>query len=238
MRRPKKRFVPNTGVTVLVVLMVLALDALGTWQVFRLQEKTAYIEAIHASMSRPPVPLPGEVEDPKHWEFSRVTMAGKFLYDKEFLIKPRTFEGKAGYHVLVPFKRASGQVVMVNRGWVSDDTMAEIVRPQGWVKVEGIVQLPEKGAFTPENNVQRNDWYWPDVNAMADAAQVQPIAPVVVSVAERVEGQYPVGGIVSVKVANNHLHYAIFWYLMSVVLVVIYVMSQMREEEITLELEK
>jgi surfeit locus 1 family protein len=212
---------PSLAEKICTLVMFLTLIGLGTWQVQRLTWKTALLAQIQSQMQKPPV-LMDEKIDAAEWEWRRVLLAGHFLYDHEFLVKPRTLDGVNGYHMLVPFLRASGGIVMVDRGWISDELMPKANRPQGTIQLEGIAQQPHPGYFTPKNNPQKNDWYWPDVNAMAAAANLPPPAPVIVAIAARTPGVYPAGGKVQVNVRNDHLQYAIFWYTMAVILLGIF----------------
>ena len=219
----KDSFKPTIGASIFALVAFSLLIGLGTWQVKRLSVKNALLNKINTRMSMPAVPMPDKLGNPDEWEFSRVTLVGNYLYDREFLIKPRTFEGKSGYHILVPFRRLSGKTVIINRGWISDELIPKISRPKGIIKLEGVIKLPQKTAFTPKNNIARNDWYWPDINAMAKTANLRNVAPVIVNIAERQAGVYPVGGRVIVNIVNNHKQYAIFWFVMAVILQVIFV---------------
>jgi len=227
-----KKFTPQKWPTVIALILFVVLEMLGTWQVHRLHWKTELISHIHDRMAERPVPLPENVANPEDWEYRRVTLAGNFLYGHEFLLGPRQLDEKNGYHMIVPFRRASGGVVMVNRGWISDDLMKQAQRPQGTVQVEGIVQQPRKYRFTPDNNPAKNEWYWADVKAMAEAANLKDPAPVLVTVAAREEGVYPAGGQVRVDLPNDHRAYAIFWYTMAFVLLAVYFISQRKEEKL------
>lgn len=220
----QRKFQPSTGAALFTLFMFTVMVGLGTWQLKRLEWKTALLSQIEQQMQKPPVPMPEKIDKPSEWEYRRVTLAGRFLYDHEFLVKPRTLDGVSGYHMLVPFQRASGGIVMINRGWISDALMAAAVRPKGMQRIEGIVQQPHPSYFTPPNNPEKNDWYWADVNAMAAAAKLKPPAPVVVTIAGKQTGVYPVGGKVQVSVRNDHMQYAIFWYMMAVILQIIFFM--------------
>ncbi len=219
-----KTFKPPVSATLLSLLAFTILIGLGTWQVQRLQWKTALLADISTRMEKPPVPLPEKLDTPEDWKYRRVTMAGHYLYDHEFLVKPRTLDGVNGYHMLVPFARLSGGIVMVNRGWISDELMSKANRPAGTVQMEGIVQLPQKNYFTPENNPPKNDWYWPDVKAMGAAAQFRNVAPVLVIVSAAKPGVYPMGGKVELNIPNDHKQYAIFWFLMAAISQVIFIL--------------
>lgn len=215
-------FHPTRGAIVSTLLILAVLLGLGAWQVQRLAWKSALLAQIESRMQQPPVPLPEKIDDPAAWEYRRVTLAGSFLYKHEFLIKPRTLDGASGYHMLVPFRRASGGVVLVNRGWISDALMPAALRPEGVVLVEGIVQLPHPTSFTPPNAPEKNDWYGADIPAMAAAAKLENAAPVIVNVAKRDPGAYPAGGKVEANISNNHRQYAVFWFVMALVSQIIF----------------
>jgi len=215
-----RRFQPTFAAAFCSLLALTVLVGLGTWQMKRLEWKNALLAHIQVQMQKPPVPMPENID--KSWEYRRVTLAGHFLYDHEFLIKPRTLDGVNGYHMLVPFQRVSGGTVMVNRGWISDDLMPKAFRPHGTIQLEGIVQQPHKTYFTPPNNPAKNDWYWPEIDAMAVSAKLQNVAPVLVAIARREPGVYPAGGKVEVNIRNDHQQYAIFWYILAVISQIIF----------------
>jgi len=218
----QKKFQPTRGAVISTLVMIALLAGLGTWQLQRLEWKSGLLAQIESRMQKPPVPMPESIDNPAEWEYRRVTMAGNFLYDHEFLVKPRTLDGANGYHMLVPFQRASGGAVMVNRGWISDALMPKAARPKGIMQIEGIVQLAHPTYFTPPNEPAKNDWYWADIKAMAEAAQLKNMAPVIVNIAGKEPGVYPAGGKVEVNIRNDHKQYAIFWYTMALVLLIIF----------------
>ncbi len=233
----EKRFQPKIGVTLATLIVFIALIKQGHIQLSLSADNSEYTKTINKSMSTPAIPMPLEIENIKKWDFTRISMAGNFLYKHEFLIKPRIFNGINGYHVLTPFKRASGKVVMINRGWVSEKRLPEIYRPNTFIKIEGIIQTPKRSADTPNNKPKRSDWYWVDLETMAKEAKINNLSPVIVNTAKRIEGQYPIGGIVHIKNGEHHFYYAILWYLMAILLLNIYYTSQLRLPDLKLELE-
>ena len=120
-------------------------------------------------------------------------------------------------------RRVSGGIVFVNRGWIADSVMDAATRPEGIVQIEAVLYAPEKYRFTPENVPEKNDWYWEDVSAMAQAAQLDAPAPAVAIIAERAPGVYPAGGVLRLDIPNNHRQYALFWYGMAAVLLIFYI---------------
>ncbi len=223
-----RKFQPTVKATVTAVILVGFMVGLAVWQLQRLEWKTNLLAEMNAHMAAAPVPMPETLGDKKDWEYRRVTLAGTFDYTHEFLIQPRTLDGRVGYHIVVPFKRASGGTVLVNRGWIADEFLKTAQRPQGIVQIEGILQYPEKNAFTPDNNPAKNNWFWADTAAMGDAAGIKGVAPALVVIAAKTPGVYPTGGRLTIDIPNDHKQYAIFWFSMAGVLAFIWFLSQWR----------
>lgn len=51
-------------------------------------------------------------------EFTPVKVTGRYLVDKTFLARDRSYNGFPGFEVLVPLQTTSGDVFVVDRGWV------------------------------------------------------------------------------------------------------------------------
>lgn len=202
--------------TLLTAIIVAVALGLGVWQLERLEWKNALLARLDSQMSGAAVPLPESVD--QAWEYRRVTLAGQFLYDREFHLGPRVRDSKVGYDMVVPFRRASGGLVLVNRGWIADGL--DVNRPEGIVPVEGFVRFPKKTLFAPANDAAKNQWYWLDTKAMDAAAP----AFIVDAVAEPA-GVYPAGGSLRVDIPNDHKNYAIFWFGMAGVMLLIYIMA-------------
>lgn len=211
--------------TLATLLMVTVMLGLGFWQVERLEWKTALLERLASQMAAKPAPLPEKIDKPEDWEYRPVSMAGQYLYDREFLVGPRTLEGKNGFHMVVPFRRASGGVVLVNRGWITLEMRKKASRPEGIIEVQGNVQLPRKHRFTPENKPDKKEWYWIDMQEMGKSAKLSNVAPVVVATPASAKGVYPAGGALRVDIPNDHKKYAIFWFGMAFVMLAVYILS-------------
>lgn len=201
-------------------LVFLVVTVLGTQQEVLMKAEIARVVQIKTLMKKPPVPMPEKIVSLAEWEYRRVTLAGHFLYDHEFLIKPRILDGVSGYHMLVPFQRVSGGIVMVNRGWISDTEMSKAERPGGTIMIEGIVQQPyEKSSMSP-NNPQKNIWHWADINAMAATGKLKIPSPVIIVISNKTPGVYPSGGVVEIKICSDYGVRAIFWYVLALSLLI------------------
>jgi surfeit locus 1 family protein len=98
------------------------------------------------------------------------------------LIGPRLHEGTDGYLVVTPLEReGDGTTVLVNRGWISkklrkQKDRAEGALPKGEVTVEGLLREPwKKNMFTPVNQPEKGEFYFPDVEQMASLVGSQAV---------------------------------------------------------------
>ena len=96
------------------------------------------------------------------------------------------------------------------------------------VTVTGIVRMPEiQGLFIPDNEPEANRWFWRDLKAMAQSmfpGGTVALAPFFLEAEKsEVPGGWPEGGQTRAELPNNHLQYAITWFLLAACLVVIYV---------------
>ena len=226
----ERRFHPKPLSTFITLVLFTVLVGLGTWQIQRLHWKEALLANIHDNMAQNPVPMPEKIDDTQAWQFRRVTLAGSFDYSHEMLVKPRVLDGQTGYDMVVPFTRASGGTVLVDRGWISDALLDRATRPShGIIQIEGVLRESAKpSSFTPENDPAKKDWFWIDIKGMADAAGLNNVAPMVLYSSEKKPGVYPVGGRVwGVDLPNDHKQYAIFWFGMAFVLLGVWFLSHL-----------
>ena len=52
-------------------------------------------------------------------QWRRVELVGRYLNDSAVLVRNRPLNGQAGFLQVVPFQLSSGEVVAVERGWLS-----------------------------------------------------------------------------------------------------------------------
>jgi len=218
------------------------LIGLGVWQLQRLQWKEGLIAQIEARVHAPPVTLEEAVAKAragKDISYLRVTAEGRFDHGKERYLYAVTDEG-VGWHVITPLTTPDGEVVLIDRGVVPDAFRDPAVRPQGeiggTVTVTGLARQSEsQGRFTPDNEPEQNRWFWRDLGALTRSmfpGSEPEVAPFIIE-AERgdVPGGWPRGGATRLDIPNNHLQYAITWFLLAFCLLIIYVVyvrSRMR----------
>jgi surfeit locus 1 family protein len=130
--------------------------------------------------------------------------------------------------VFTPARRADGSLVVVNRGFVPEGRQDADARAAGQVPgpidIIGVMRWPElRGMFTPADDAGRNLWFVRDHSAMAAAKNWGPVAPFFIDQeAPSPPGGLPKVGKIAPNLPDNHLQYALTWYGLALVLVVVF----------------
>jgi len=224
---PRKAARPSLWLTVLSLAAFALLIALGIWQIERRAWKLALIDRVEQRVHAPAQPIPSPASWPAvsaiNDEYRHVSLAGRFLHDRETLVQAVTEEGP-GYWVLTPLERGDGTKVLVNRGFVPSDRRDASTRqggnPDGQVEITGLLRITEpNGGFLRSNVPQHNRWYSRDVAAIAAARGLDNVAPFFVDAdAGSQTAGGPIGGLTVVRFPNNHLIYALTWFALAFML--------------------
>lgn len=219
----------------LAALIVFAvLIGLGTWQVQRLQWKEHLLATIEERRSGDPLPLE-QVErqfaSTNDVDYQAVRASGRFLHDKEQFFFA-TWKGVTGFYVYTPLQLADGRFVFVNRGFVPYDMKDPATRAAGQVAGEvtitGLARNPlaqKPSALVPDNEPEKNLFYWKDRRAMIANAGLDPALAVSFFVdagAAPNPGGLPQGGVTLLDLPNSHLQYAVTWYGLAAALVAVF----------------
>ncbi len=147
-------------------LLLALLFSLGTWQLNRAEQGERIHQQYDEESSRSAFSnlIPnGDIDE---FRYRSIEVQGQYLSSKQFLLDSMTHEGRAGYHVLTPFKPMnSSEWVLVNRGWVEASSDREVL-PQVQVDeamrlVRGRVDLlPQPGLYLGES---ADSGLWPKV---------------------------------------------------------------------------
>lgn len=222
----------------LIVLPAVALLAgLGAWQLDRLAWKQGLITRLEQRTVMEPVPLPSEVADAEALEFRPLRVVGHYLHDRELRVVARTREGVVGEHLVTPFRLTDGRTLLIDRGWLPHEAVDPAARPESLLEGEvAQVGLARLGGwhgsawFRPTNDPGANRWLWFDLAAMAEAAGLErPITDLYLSaLPEQHPGAWPEGGRTRVALPNDHLQYAVTWFGLAAVLLVLFVLWRRR----------
>ncbi len=221
------------GLTAAMLAALALLIGLGVWQLQRLEWKEGLIAKIETRSKGPAISLEdatimaGQGKDPSYY---RVRVTGRFDHTKERYLFAVS-DGNAGWRVITPLTTQDGKTVLVDRGFVPSDLKDPSKRAEGQIEgevaVTGIVRMPDtQRLFTPDNEPDANQWFWRDLASMAQSMfpeTPKELAPFLLEAEKgEVPDGLPEGGQTRLEIPNNHLQYAITWFLLAACLVVIY----------------
>ncbi|CDZ77514.1 hypothetical protein BN59_01797 [Legionella massiliensis] len=138
-----RRFTPDWRMTILALLAILFFTRLGFWQLERAEEKKQMLAA-QASLAKQ-APLSWEATLPLPKQYQPVRVSGQYL-DEILLLDNQHYQHQFGYHVLSPLLLSSGQILLIDRGWVAGDIRRQnfpaINTPKDLVTLTGSAYYP------------------------------------------------------------------------------------------------
>lgn len=197
-------------ITIILSVAVLAVFlSLGTWQLRRLEWKQSVLAEIDARIGAAPVAVPAD-PDPEADRFLPVTVTG-VMGEGELHVLVSTRDQGPGFRIIAPFV-VDGRRVLVDRGYVRV-TAKDAARVTGPMAVTGNLHWPdERYDSTPANDPAANYWYAREVDVMAAALGTDPVLIIARSPTDPAVTPLPV---TSEGIPNDHLEYAMTWFLLA-----------------------
>jgi surfeit locus 1 family protein len=222
-------FRPLPVLTAATVVALAILIGLGTWQLQRRAEKHELLDQIAARSSAPPAPVEILFATGDYAAFRHATADGTFDHAKEaYVYAPRADDGptRQGFKVVTPLHLVSGGTILVDRGWIAEAKKDPATRKagqfEGEIEVTGTLRPPATpGTFTPPPDLATRTFYLRDSAAIAAALDITLTRPLILEATSAVDGG-PEPRPSDINIPDNHLNYALTWYSLAVVLLVIY----------------
>jgi surfeit locus 1 family protein len=230
------RFRPGVVPTLFACGAVVALCALGTWQVKRLHWKQALLAEWNARIDLPPAALDEVLSDPERFQYRRATASGVLEPEHSIFVEPVTRGLQEGARVLTPLRIAApeavGATILVDRGWIPAaelESFAARDRSSGPVEVTGLVFALAPPTTRPGSAAARRvHWLRFDPGRAAQVSELQaqlpgPLAPVLLQREDAGDGVLPLGGFERPRSRVDHRTYAVTWYSMAAIAVGVWI---------------
>ncbi len=220
-------FKPLPVLTAATLLALAVLIGLGTWQVQRRIEKHALLDQIASRASAAPAPVEMLFATGKYAAYRHATAQGAFDHAAEvYVYAPRADPPRPGFKVITPFHLASGGTILIDRGWVPSDLKDPVRRKKGQVtdevEIAGTLQPSSRpNTFTPPPESAKRTFYARDTAAIAKALGISLASPLVLE-ASTAENGGPEPLPSQLDIPDNHLQYALTWFGLAAVLVIVY----------------
>ncbi|WP_395542801.1 SURF1 family protein [Neotabrizicola sp. sgz301269] len=187
------------------------LVSLGVWQMQRLAWKEGLIAEAAHQMDAAPVPLPAR-PDPEKDRYRPVTIQGSFTGEELPVLTSDSISGP-GFLIVGAFQTTEGRRILVDRGYVPEEDRA-LPRPPREMEITGNLNWPDDTtSSTPPPDARTGIWFGRDVAAMAQALGTEPV--LVVARSDTGDGVMAIPA--SANFRNDHLQYAITWFLLAAV---------------------
>ncbi len=209
------------GIFLFTTVFAAVSVALGEWQFDRRDYAQQQIALLNTNYDLPPARIGsviGELDGvPAEEKWRSVELKGRYLNERTTYVRNRVKQGTIGFEQLVPFQLVTGEIVVVNRGWVPADDKYENPgvtpeTPDGEVTV--ITRLypdeaPVEGRSAPEGQIAT-------INVDAIAQRLD--APVFTGFYGQLVSEEPdsaTGSLWSRPLLDEgpHLSYALQWYV-------------------------
>jgi len=241
-------FRPSLFTSVVAVIVLAILLSLGFWQLDRAEQKAETLAAMNVSLKRPEIHVKSAEFFNENRLFQHVSITGTFDTARQYLLDNRIHKGQPGYLVITPLSFAGGTgAILVNRGWVplgqDRNILPDIVVDDGSTTVKGIIsnlpgKLPSFGiGKTPDTG------HWPKVVRDIEIDQIgQQLGYTMPPSMLQLQQSHPAAYIQNwqplASGPDKNRSYAIQWFTMALVLIIIYIGLNCRRHNTLAEEEK
>jgi surfeit locus 1 family protein len=223
MRFRRIQLIPALFIMTATALLI----GLGIWQLQRLEWKNTMVARTAEAQA---LPVLGDLPDLPDQQaidamaFRNVKLTGKFLHDKSLHLVGRSKNAGSenGFFIVTPFiLDDDGRTILVNRGF---SPAGKEAKPEGTQVISGVIRPARvKRYFSPENHPDKNVWFYEDIPAMSLALGIQ-LTPVIVEVVGAYQKDvYPIPHNGQVQMRNDHLQYAITWFSLAIIGLIMFI---------------
>ena len=227
-------FKPKLVPFVAFVIALLILLSLSLWQVKRLVWKTNLIELRVSNFEGEPKNL-FDIKKPNENEFKKVFIEGQLLNNLEFFMPALSKNGNNGFHIIVPMEVEKKKLILFDTGWVPLAKKEKNKRLNNLIKEKkiftAVIRLPgRKGYFQPDNDNIKNFWFFVEPKLMEETISMKLENRFYLEAVDNGPNGYPLGNQTRIYLRNNHLQYAITWFLIALSLIGVFIFASIRKK--------
>lgn len=231
----KPKLIPTLATLLLLPLMI----NLGMWQSNKADMKQARQQLFDQRERDGFISIGADPLDLESLRYRQVAVRGVYDPKYQVLLDNQVNRGQAGYHVITPLRIAGSAVmILVNRGWVpvgpDRNVLPKIGTPANEVVVTGTLQ-DITGRYIELARTENLQGGWQPVWQNLDPSRYKKEMPYDLQAAIiLLDPENPAGGFIREWPKPNfridvNRGYAIQWYLMSIALVIIYLVTNFKK---------
>ena len=195
--------------------------SLGFWQLYRLEWKENLIKTFEKNLSKPPL----NIDDNKKTEFLKIKFKGDINRNYKIFYPAKTLNGKSGFRLASILTTINGENILIDEGWYMEENHEYFLSNKSIFNKEiiGYIRYPRKAQiFTPKNNFVSNEWYTYNLKEIEEYLEIKINQKYFIKNMSNSEESFLIPSELKPTFRNNHLQYAITWFLMSFALFVLF----------------
>ena len=206
---------------------------LGIWQLERLEWKKNLIQEYNNLEKERPLSLSmGKMKYRNMDEFTKIIAKGTIDRSKKIFFPAKTYNGKNGYFIASLLIDNHNNHYLIDEGWFEYNQYDYFKKNSDIISAEilGYLRYPtEKKMFTPKNSPETNEWYYYDLKEIEKYFGAQINQKFFIKNMSNYGEDFLFPSRAKHNFSNNHLQYAITWFLMSFSILIIFVIFLVRK---------
>lgn len=233
-------FAPRLIPSVVTLLLLPVLLRLGVWQLDRAEQKQQLIDLYQQQAHAAPLRIQGLLQEKPELNYRDVQVVGSYLAEKQIFLDNQIHDQQVGYHVVTPFRiKDTNLAILVDRGWVAmgkDRQQLPDIRTQtAEVTLAGKLKLLDSKPFMLGDQYQSNQGWpalvqWLNIEDIAKKSGLT-LQPVILLLDAKQADGFVRDWKPVVMQPEKNISYAVQWFTMAAVLVIIYLVVNLKKIE-------
>ncbi len=240
MKIGNKIFKPNLIPTIVFLLVLPILLRLGFWQLDRAEEKRNLITLFKQQNNLGPLLITDNIDLDTKLNYRSAKIEGEYNLDKQVFIDNKVYQGKIGVYVMTPLRLKNSEYsILVNRGWVpmviDRSSLPKITTPTERLSLMGKIKVLNKKPFMVGEQFQSNQG-WPALMQWTNIAEIEKksglkLLPYIFLLDNKEKSGYTRNWKPIFMQPEKSTSYAVQWFTLAFVLMIIYIVVNLKENE-------
>ena len=219
--------IKNFSFHFIFLVTICFLLLLGYWQTQRLEWKTNIINSVEKNYMLKLEKFPFEGGIDKEFEFMQVELKGFFIKEKLMYFFKSNLNGMSGFEIVLPLKTEDAKYVYVILGWIPYDfkekfNLEFIDANKEFIVNGALIYSKERKPLIPDNEYSASIWYLLNTDEMDNFHKIESSA-YILKITDQNKFENLLIEFEPSNIRNNHLQYAVTWFLLSIVILIMYI---------------
>lgn len=170
-------------------------------------------------------PFEGGID--KEFEFMQVELKGFFIKEKLMYFFKSNLNGMSGFEIVLPLKTEDAKYVYVILGWIAYDFKEKfnldfIDTNKEFIVNGALIYSKERKPLIPDNEYSASIWYLLNTDEMDNFHKIES-SSYILKITDQNKFENLLIEFEPSNIRNNHLQYAVTWFLLSIVILIMYI---------------